>query len=339
MRDSVDELDLALINAVQVTPRGSWSRLGRALGIDAATAARRWQRLHEAGLAWVTCVLGPARHSEFCMAYVEIDCVPGRLDEVTAALAERDRIVYVHHLTGAYNLLAVLARPTPAAVADYVRETIEPLPVRGYRCEVRTVGYSEASRWRLRSLDAAQRTALEAEQDAARAPRGGKVDGTDQRLYRLLHEDGRMPYTELAARAEISEPTARRRVNRLLAGRQLRLRCEVAQSISGTPVTAFLWASVPPSGLDAAGRALAALPQVRLCCALTGSRNLLLMAWLRSLDELPALEAAVQGRIGELTVVDRAVCLRTVKQMGRLLDGEGRSVRLVPPSPELFQAS
>ncbi|WP_241196675.1 AsnC family protein, partial [Streptomyces sp. ADI95-17] len=39
------ELDLALVDALQAAPRAPWSRIGRALGVDATTAARRWERL------------------------------------------------------------------------------------------------------------------------------------------------------------------------------------------------------------------------------------------------------------------------------------------------------
>lgn len=340
LQDHVDEKDLALINALQVTPRASWAQLGRALELDPVTVARRWERLTGTGLAWVTCVVGPALHSEFCMAYVEIECAPGRLDHIAAALSPEPQVRYVHHITGPYGLLVVIALRTPAEVSAYLRRSIGPIPgVQAYRAEMRTAGYSEASRWRLRSLERSQQHALESA-DAQPVTAGAvRVDGVDRELYRLLHEDGRMPFTLLADRAGISEPTARRRVKHLLANRLLRLRCEVAQSITGWPDTAVLWASVPPQHLEPTARSLAALPDVRLCCALAGQRNLLLMVWLRSLGDLPRLEAVISERSPHLTVVDRAACLHTVKQMGRLLDGEGRSVGHMAPNTEVLAAS
>ncbi|WP_031467158.1 Lrp/AsnC family transcriptional regulator [Sciscionella sediminilitoris] len=335
VQDSVDEVDLALINAVQVRPRASWSTLGRALELDPATAARRWERLHAAGLAWVTCVVGPARHTDFCMAYVEIGCAPGQLDAVANTLAAHRIVRYVHQLSGPYGLLIVLARRSPALISEFLRDTVDPLPgVRSWQAELRTVGYSEASSWRLRSLSPAQRHALDPVRKDTAAPT--RIDATDQRIYRLLHEDGRMPFTELAGRAEISEPTARRRLNRLLDNRYLRLRCDMAQSISGYPVTAVIRASVTPERLDEVARSLAAWAQLRLCCALTGERNLLLMVWLRALHELPRFEAEITERTPGLRIVDRATCLHTVKQMGRLLDIEGRSIGNVPPDQESF---
>ncbi|MEU0075029.1 Lrp/AsnC family transcriptional regulator [Streptomyces sp. NPDC006332] len=328
---------MELIHALQLSPRASWTQLGRALALDPVTVARRWERLAEAGLAWVTCVAGTALHSEFCMVYIEIECVPGRLDDIATALSAEPHVRYVHHLTGPYGLLFVATLRTPAEMPAYLRGTVGQLSgVRAYRAEIRTVGYREPSRWRLRSLEQSQRRALEPSGAPPTTVGGARMDAVDRELYRLLHEDGRMSYTALADRAGISEPTTRRRVKRLLTHRWLRLRCEMAQSLSGWPYSAFLWASVAPQHMEATARWLTALPDVRLCCALTGERNLLLMVWLRSLGDLPQLEATITERSRNLSIVDRAACLHTVKQMGRLLDGEGRSVGHVPPNVGAF---
>jgi DNA-binding Lrp family transcriptional regulator len=154
-----------------------------------------------------------------------------------------------------------------------------------------------------------------------------RTDDVDRRLFALLHEDGRMSASRVALRAGISEASARRRIGRLLANQLVRLRCEVAQSISGTPVTAVLRLRAAPDRLDATARQLAVLRETRMCCALTGPDNLLLMLWLPTLGDLPRFEAALAERMMPgLEVADRAVCLRTLRQMSRLLDGSGRAV-------------
>ncbi|MDH6109724.1 DNA-binding Lrp family transcriptional regulator [Kitasatospora sp. MAP12-15] len=48
----LSEDDLALINALQLRPRASWTVLGAALGVDPVTVARRWNRLARRGEAW-----------------------------------------------------------------------------------------------------------------------------------------------------------------------------------------------------------------------------------------------------------------------------------------------
>ncbi|TCP45066.1 DNA-binding Lrp family transcriptional regulator [Tamaricihabitans halophyticus] len=323
----IDEVDLELINALQVTPRGSWAVLGRALDLDPATAARRWQRLTETGLAWVTCIIGPARHHEFCMAYIKVSVAPGWFDSVAAALIEEPSAPYLHHITGPSPLLLVIALRNPAAVSDFLRDVLGQLPgVTSYHAEIRTVGYTEPSRWRLDSLDPVRRGRLP---PTAGESRGTTVDETDRALYRLLHIDGRMSFTELAGRVGISEATARRRVNRLLDTRHLRLRCDMAQSVSGWPITGVLWARVPPGSLDQVARSLGNRAEVRLSCALSGPANLLLMVWLRTLEGLAEFERVVGELHPELSIVDRSVCLHTMKQMWRQLDSTGRAIRVL----------
>lgn len=51
---SVDRLDLALLHALQIAPRASWTRIGQAIGVDPVTAARRWTRLTGEGYGWLT---------------------------------------------------------------------------------------------------------------------------------------------------------------------------------------------------------------------------------------------------------------------------------------------
>jgi len=43
----LSEADLALVNALQVQPRASWSLIGKALGVGPVTVARHWERLVE----------------------------------------------------------------------------------------------------------------------------------------------------------------------------------------------------------------------------------------------------------------------------------------------------
>ncbi|MBR7835947.1 Lrp/AsnC family transcriptional regulator [Actinospica durhamensis] len=328
-QDSVDELDLALINALQVAPRAPWSAIGAALGVDPVTAARRWERLEASGLAWVTCVAGPLAHSEFCMAYIDVACSPGHLDDVAAVLNRQPEVRYLHQLASDYELLVVIAVPGPADVAVYLSERLATtVGVASYRVHLRTAGYREPSAWRLHTLTPTQRSALEAAARSAVQPdrRHVRTDAVDRSLFALLHEDGRMPANRVAERAGISEASARRRMTRLLVNQLVRLRCEVAQSVSGTPVTAVVRLRVAPERLDATARQLAVLGETRMCCALAGPDNLLIMVWLPTLGDLPRFEATLAERMPGLDVADRAVCLRTLRQMGRLLDASGRAV-------------
>ena len=49
----MDDVDFALVNALQLSPRAGWAQLEAVLGVDASTLSRRWARLIESGLVWI----------------------------------------------------------------------------------------------------------------------------------------------------------------------------------------------------------------------------------------------------------------------------------------------
>lgn len=327
----VDELDLVLINALQLRPRATWTELAPILRVDAVTLARRWRRLVRAGAAWVTCYPHPGRlaESDGGLALVEVDVERGALADITAHLADDPYAVSVERITGDHDLLVSLMSARVGDLLTYVQQRFTTIPgVLSTRTNLVTRVYAEAGGWRLRSLDADQRAAL------ANPPRPRPANvcfaPADHELVVALGEDGRASHTDLAVRTATSTTTVARRLHRLMTADLVRLRCEVAQPVSGRPIRASHWLRVPPSALDATARQIAAYPEVRLCAGVAGHANLFVGTWLRQVADVPRLEVELLGRFPEIVVVGRAVTLGTAKQMGRVLDDRGLAVRHVP---------
>ncbi|NUU24864.1 MAG: Lrp/AsnC family transcriptional regulator [Streptomycetaceae bacterium] len=322
----MSELDLAIVNALQISPRAPWAVVAKALRVDAVTVARRWERMREAGLAWVTAY--PLDQAG-AAAFIEIDCAPGHNAEVADALSRDPQAVTVEHTAGGRDLLATVLAPDFEVLSAYVVDRLGGMPgVMSTRTHLSTRGYAEGGRWRLGSLDREQRETI----SALARPRGaGPTDLAAHRdLVLALGPDGRLSLTDLAAALGVSVNTAGRRLSRLLESGQLGLRCELARSLSGAPVAATLWADVPPEHLDAAGNHIANLPEVRMCMATAGPHNLLTTVWLRSLGDAHHLEIRLAQDLPHLRIAERAVALRAVKLMGRLLDPAGRAAGFVP---------
>ncbi len=140
-----------------------------------------------------------------------------------------------------------------------------------------------------------------------------------------------MPLRDLAAATGTSLTTVRRRTQSLLASR-LSLRCDLARPLSGRPLSAVYFASVPGQYVEETSRVLAGVREVRSCAITAGPHNLVIDVWLRALRDVHAFEAHLPRKLPHLTVDDRSVVLRTVKHMGRLLDHAGRGVGVVPLS-------
>ncbi len=333
MQDSfkLDELDLRIVNALQIQPRAPWRLVGSVVGTDPSTAARRWERLVQAGAAWISCY--PPFEQQTTMAYVEIDCAHGRATRVAAELAGDPHTMTVNITAGGRDILVELVTRDARDFAAFGLDRLA--AVDGIR-DVRThpiIGiYTEAARWRLRSLDPASQRRLRGAAPPAPTAIGeprAPLSEQDWTVARCLAEDPRITIRDLGAALGVSPATARRRLEHVL-GRQSMLRCELARTLSGWPIQATFFADCPADKIGATGRALSRLPEVRTVTSTAGPHNLFLAVWLRSLAHVQALEAELAGKLPQLTIVDRAIVMRPVKLVGRLLDENGWTTGNVP---------
>lgn len=327
------EDDLALIHALQLRPRASWTDLGRALGADPVTVARRFARLTRQGAAWIGLSPGPRLFERICAAFVEIDCAPGAAVRTAAVLGTHPHLLTLERCAAGHDILATVAAADLAALSRY---TLDLLPrvegVTAVRARIVTHMFAEGGRWRIAALDPDQRTRLTTA-PATRPPRDGHREITDFNralLARLAH-DGRASYQSLATALGVSLSSARRRLDQLVRLDLLRFRCDFARPLGGWPVAVTFRATAPPAELPEIGHALVRWPEIRNCAAVTGPYNLLLQASLHSVADVPRLESRLAAARPGLDIADRTVTLRHDKLLGRLLDPCGRSVGVVPP--------
>ncbi|WP_433260175.1 Lrp/AsnC family transcriptional regulator [Actinosynnema sp. CS-041913] len=329
MRDSVehdlDETDRALVNVVQIAPRASWAEIGAALDINPATAARRWGRLSDAGLARVIAyprLTAWARHR--CLAIIEVDCEPATREEVIADLVRVPQIASVTIASSGRDLYLTVLTADLESLSALV---LSLKGVRGTRTRLVTRMFTEGGTWRLDSLTSGQRAVLHPPPNAT-----GVLPAADRDLLVAL-ADARRSVADIAGLTGTSASTARRRLARVVREGELSFRCETAQSITGWPVSASFWAKVPPPELRAVATGLTALPEIRMCAAVTGADNLVISLWLRSLADSQRFEEQLSTHFPTLVVNDRTIELRAVKRMGCLLDPGGRSTAVIPVDP------
>lgn len=323
---ALDEDDLALVEALQRDPRAPWTTVAAVVGTNAVTASRRWERLRATGAAWVTGAPGPGSQHAQLLAYVDVTCLPSEKSRVAQELAHDSHALSVDITAGGRDLLLTVAAVDLITLGRYLLERLDRVPgVTGTRARIATRLYAEGSTWRLGVLPAGGATGA-----SLPVTRPAVLDEVDRELMSALGVDGRASYAALAKVAGISQPTARRRVDRLVSSGAVLLRTDVAAPLAGLPVMVVLSADAPAVRLSDAAARLGRLPQVRLSATLAGTPSLLLTAWLSSLEEVHRFEQNLLHRVPDVEVVDRLVVLRAVKRMGQLLDAEGRATGTVP---------
>jgi DNA-binding Lrp family transcriptional regulator len=331
----LDELDRGVVHALQIHPRAPWTLVGDVLGVNPVTVARRWQRLEEAGLAWVTAYPRLSDSRIVVTGIVEVDTEPGVAEDVARALAAEHAVANVKITAGGRDVVTAVQTRDLDELAHLTTLLFQRTPgVRATRTHVSTGVPTEGSRWRLRSLDAAQCARIEASQASDNPPDAGTGttapwDDLDAQILELLSSDGRMSIRALATATGVGLTTVRRRLQSLLASR-VSLRCDLARPLSGWPLSAVYFASVPAQYLEETSRVLSGVREVRSCAITAGPHNLVIDVWLRALADVHTFEAHLSRRLPRLVIDDRSVVLRTVKHMGRLLDRDGRCVGVVP---------
>lgn len=333
--DALDELDLALVHALQLAPRAPWTDLAPVLDAAPATLARRWRHMQSVGAAWMTCHFGlpPGRTAPGgSVAVVEATVAPGRIPAVAATLARHPELINIEHLTGGRDLLLTAVGGDAGRLARYLQVQLPSVPgITGMRVQIPRHLYKDTGAWRLRALDRDQRQRLaELARPSGPPTPPYPMDSVDRAIITALGPDGRLTTAELGRRLDINSVTAARRLSRLMSAGYARFRAEVARSLTGWPITATWWLRVPPAEIDATANEIATMGDVRLCMSLTGTANLMVVMWVRHPADTGTVEAEWARRFPRLDVLDSAITLQVIKNMCRLLDTDGRSIGYVP---------
>lgn len=319
--DRPDRLDLQIVNALQIEPRASWAKVGAVLGVDAVTVSRRWNRLRAAGLAWVTAYEpGPGSGR---MAIVEVECAGNPL-EVAEALVHDPECRTLDIASGGRDLLIGVGAADEVALADYLLTRLGSRPQIGaVRTQLITSFVRESGDWRLGELspDRSERFTGHVSREPA-VP--AALSEPERAVLAALHEDGRMPATEIAARTGLAVRRARETVQRLLFEQRVVLWTDVARGRSGRSVQAWFFLRVPARRLAGVAARLARLEEARLVVSVVGTYNLAVCVWTRELADVTRLEARIEDGLEGVRIADRCVTLRTVKRAGVLLDAQGR---------------
>src|SRR5579872_1167748 len=113
-----------------------------------------------------------------------------------------------------------------------------------------------------------------------------RLDELDRRIIAILQEDARTPNAEIARTVGSSEPTVRRRVDRLLVNQVIKLVAVAAPFRLGYDVIAILNIQIDHSQLDKIERALLTLPEIRFASVTFGSYDVVVEAWFKDNSEL-----------------------------------------------------
>ncbi len=329
---NLDDLDRAIVRALQVSPRGSFSLFADTLSTSEQTVARRYRRLHSTGVVRVTAVVNNEALGQTNWL-VRIQCTPNGTAGLAQALAKRDDVGWVSISGGAAEVVCVVRSRTAADREGLLLDRLaRTAPVLGLTTAMVLHPFlaGSADDWaglkdalapeqdrRLRRTGSA---AASAPDDGGSAVRPPTIDRSDQAIMDAMVTDGRSTYAQLGAAAELSEGRAARRLQSLLDRGLLRMDVDLAPQALGWDVAAQLWMTTSPAHLDPVGTALAQVSGMNFVAAITGPHNVIASVICRDHRHLYQLITREIGAIAGIRSLEVSPRMRTVKQAGAMVE-------------------
>jgi DNA-binding Lrp family transcriptional regulator len=311
----VDDVDRRIIAALQLDGRATWRQIGELVGVSDSTVARRAQRLFDEGIVRVTGVADPARCGLGHVALIRLACDMGATRRVSRQLAERPDVRFVSLVTGSYDIVMELIVGSRRELSYFLNEELKTID--GVK-QSATAGVIRNFRmsydWSREALGARLADAPPLPPDRFDDGQPVELDDLDHALLRLLSDDGRASFADLADAVEITESTARRRTEALLERGCLRVAVLVVPELVDFHVEVFAWLRVKLAELEQTAQALTAQRSVRYLSGTYGASNLVLEAVLRSDDDLYRFLTDGLGGIPAIENVEVNVELETVKR-------------------------
>jgi Lrp/AsnC family transcriptional regulator for asnA, asnC and gidA len=287
------EVDRKIIRSLQMDGRRPYVHIAKDVGVDEKTVRRRTAELREKGIIDITTVTDPALLDygaiALCGLTVDISSTPS---QVAAELARIDAVDYVVVATGRYDVIVEVLCRDSSDLLRVIEGEIRAVPaVR--TCE--TFPYLWLH-YQQQQWDAAQ-TDLAGE---GRMDSGKVLDPIDRQLVKVLNEDARAPFRQIADQVGISESQVRQRVTQLTGSGAVRVMAITNPFNLGFRRLAWLGINVGPgtSARDVVDR-LARVPSIAYLAVCAGRFDILAEAvCIDDRDLLRVLDRDIRPMVG-----------------------------------------
>ncbi|MDQ0598303.1 DNA-binding Lrp family transcriptional regulator [Streptomyces canus] len=315
----LDELDRALIHALHIDGRASFTQLAAVLEVSPQTVSRRYERLREQAALRVVGLPDPqlTGHEQWLL---RLTAEPETALDLAHALVRRADTSWVYLTGGGTEIVAVLE--TPLGMAHGHSLLLHELPpsvgltaVSAHHLLHTYLGWRTPWRMSANALTARQQRMLVGARPPERHDQV-QLSPADHALLDALRRDGRAGVAELAVDTGWSPATVSRRLDHLRACGTVFFDIEIDPALLGGSVRALLWMAAAPAHLDEVATALAGHDELAFVAHTTGPTNLVAHALCPDTAALYQYLTHGLGAVKAIRTLETAPVLRTLKAVG-----------------------
>jgi len=314
---NLDSVDLALIQELSSDARQTADALSHKLGRSRSTIQGRVQRLLNEGIIRVVPISDPSAIGQEIGAMFGMQCLPNRVDAVADKLALQPNIDHVVVCGGRYNIMIAAGFEGPEVLSDFVRVQLGAIP-----------GLTTVDTMMVLKMVKASFVALAPEEyRSLDVPRRLSLDALDRGLISELRHNGKSSQLELAAKLGTSAATVRRRMNRLLDNRIMKLVAIADPQVLGFRIRAAIGVNARHGRIDAVADELASFSNVHHLVICTGRYDIVSWAVFRGPSDFSRFVRNDLGKVRGIESHETMVTLRVAKEVysipGQDQDGAG----------------
>ena len=292
----LDDLDQSIVSLLRRDGRRSVTSVARALDTTNQTVSKRLDRMLRRGAVRITAWVDPVAVGFPLFFGMGLHAKPGTRSRVAEQLAGMDHVAWVGCCTGSFDLLAEVFLSDTDAVFEFLDQCLGEMPDIVSSREwlvLRSAKYEYL--WDQHSDTGGERpgrsTAAVGKADARGSIRGWTarpgaerrlthIDDLDKEIVRILRQDGRRSFADMARRVGVSEGTVASRVQRLLRTGAMLVIAQVNQPAIGYPVHVNVGIRVSRGQAVPVGERLSAQSRVSYVGYTTGDFDIIAEAFL-----------------------------------------------------------
>jgi Lrp/AsnC family transcriptional regulator for asnA, asnC and gidA len=333
---TLDNLDRLIVKMLRHDGRLAFAEIAQMAGVSKPTIRKRVDRLVDAEAIVIAARVNPAPIGLPVDALVCIRATRGRMREVGSRLAQMENIGYLAYLAGSFDILIEAFLPDAEGLFRFLNEDLAAID-----------GVAHAETWHVLRTEKffynwggedvgldpslrpiAPRHLYEPIIRQGSLPHGPLLlDGLDRRIMKMLRHDGRLTYARIAREVGVSEPTARKRVDRLVHAGAIAIMARVNPAAIGFPLDAYVGIRVARGRVTEVGSQLAKMENVGYLAYVAGSFDIVLQAFLPDNEDLFTF---LSGDLEEIDGINYSETWHVLHTEKYLYNWDGEDIVLKP---------